>query len=429
MARTGKSLRRRMVQGLVAYAVLASVAVYAYGWIVNERAEQLVWTSLLEAEFDHIESRRALSPDERWADTETLSLFGDDVRSPLPEALHGRAPGLHDEVAFDGKQWAVLVREVDGRPWALALDIGDFERREVYVAASVMAAMLVMVVLLGLAIGWGVDRLMRPMRTFAQGIAGLRPDRSGERIELPPDASTELAVIADALNDYIARNEQYVQRERVFIDSMSHELRTPIAVIGGAAELAAAQPGVPNAARQQIARISRTGREIERLIALLLVLAKEPGRLAQASDRIDLAQLLPEIIDDHLPMAREKGLVLALESLTACEILAPAPVLQAAIGNLLRNAIENSDRGTIRMRLDADAIVTIEDPGHGMSPEEIGRIYKQLARGGRSGDGIGLDLLARLCEHLGWTLTFSSAPGAGTVSQLRLANHGGVAVS
>ncbi|MBJ6983352.1 HAMP domain-containing sensor histidine kinase [Luteimonas sp. MC1750] len=422
-ARGGKSLRRRMVQGLVAYAVLVSIAVYAYGWIINERAEQLVWTSLLEAEFNHIEGRQALSAGERWADTETMLLFGDEPGSPLPAALEGMAPGLHDEVVFDGKEWAVLIREIDGQPWALALDIGDFERHEAYVAASVLGAMLVMVVLLGLAIGWGVDRLMRPMRLFAQAIAGLRPDRSGERIELPPDASAELAVIADALNDYIARNELYVQRERVFIDSMSHELRTPIAVIGGAAELAGAQPGVPEGARQQIARISRTGREIERLIALLLVLAKDPGRLAQASDRIDLAQLLPEIIDDHLPMARDKGLVVALEALLPCEILAPLPVVQAAIGNLLRNAIENSDSGRIDIRVEAGAVV-IEDPGHGMTPEEISAIYARMARGGggRERGGIGLDLISRLCEHLGWTLAISSRPGQGTTTRLDLSS-------
>ncbi|HRN61083.1 MAG TPA: HAMP domain-containing sensor histidine kinase [Luteimonas sp.] len=421
MTKARKSLRRRMVQGLVAYAVLVSIAVYAYGWIINEHAEQLVWTSLLEAEFDHIEERRALSPGERWADTETMSLFGDESGSPLPPELRGLPPGLNDEVVFDGKQWAVLVREIDGRPWALALDIGDFERHEAYVAASVLGAMVVLVVLLGLIIGWGVDRLMRPMRAFAQGIADLRPDRTGEHIELPPDASAELAVIADALNDYIARNELYVQRERVFIDSMSHELRTPIAVIAGAAELAGAQPGVPDAAKQQIARISRTGREIERLIALLLVLAKDPGRLARASDRIDLGQLLPEIIDDHLPMAREKGLELALDARGRCELLAPLPVVQAAIGNLLRNAIENSDSGRIDIRIDQCAVV-IDDPGHGMTPEQISAIYARMARGGgdRERGGIGLDLIARLCEHLGWTLEISSRQGQGTTTRLDL---------
>ena len=109
------SLRRRMVQGLLAYAVLVSAAVYSYGFLVNEHAEQLVWTSLLEAEFDHIEGRRALSPDQRWSDTETLFLYGDDAASPLPDALRGLAPGLHDEVVFDGKEWVVLVREVEGQ--------------------------------------------------------------------------------------------------------------------------------------------------------------------------------------------------------------------------------------------------------------------------------------------------------------------------
>ena len=415
------SLRRRMVQGLLAYALLVSVAVYGYGFLVNERAEQLVWTALLEAEFDHIEDRRALSPDERWSDTETLFLYGDEAASPLPDALRGLAPGLHDEVVFGGKEWVVLVREVDGRPWALALDIGDFERREIFVAASVLAAMLVMVALLGLAIGWGVDRLMRPMREFAQHIAGLSPDRAGQRIALPADASTELAVIADALNDFIVRNEQYVERERAFIDSMSHELRTPVSVIAGAAELAAAQPGVPDAARQQIARIRRTGHEVERLIALLLVLAKDPGRLARSSDWIDLAELLPEIIDDHLPMAREKGLAVVLAAPERCDILAPLPVVQAAIGNLLRNAIENSDSGTIDIRVD-DGAVVIDDPGHGMTPEEISAIYARMARGGggRERGGIGLDLISRLCGHLGWTLDIASRPGQGTTTRLDL---------
>ena len=44
-----------------------------------------------------------------------------------------------------------------------------------------------------------------------------------------------------------------------------------------------------------------------------------------------------------------------------------------------------------------------------MSPEEISAIYARVARGGREGGGIGLDLISRLCEHLGWTLRFDKA--------------------
>lgn len=408
-----------MVQGLIGYAVLVSIAVYTYGFIVNEQAERVVWTTLLESEFARIVEHHAAAPDEHFADTETMQLFGDDADAPLPEELRGLPPGLHDELYFHDKEWVVLVQAVDGQPWALALDIGDLESRETYVAASVIGAMLVLIALLGLAIGWGVDRLTRPLRAFAQRIGTLRPDRAGERIALSDDASTELVVIADALNDYIARNERYVERERAFVDSVSHELRTPISVIGGAVELASAQPDVPPAVRQQLARIRRTGREIERLITLLLVLAKDPAKLARSSDRIALDQLLPDIVADHRPLAQEKGLVLVLADLPRCDIDAPLPVVQAAVGNLVRNAIENSDSGEITIRMEGAATVVIEDPGHGMTPEEISAIYARMARGGgREGGGIGLDLIARLCEHLGWRLDIASRPEGGTVARL-----------
>jgi signal transduction histidine kinase len=167
-------------------------------------------------------------------------------------------------------------------------------------------------------------------------------------------------------------------------------------------------------------RIARNVRQIEQLISLLLILAKDPERLAAASDAVALDELLPEIVEDHRHLTHGKDLALQLGPAAAVRVTAPVAIVQAAIGNLLRNAIENSDRGVIDIRLDADATVTITDPGHGMSPEEISRIYAQLARGeGRDGGGIGLDLIARLCEHLGWQLDIDSAPERGTVARLR----------
>ena len=133
-----------------------------------------------------------------------------------------------------------------------------------------------------------------------------------------------------------------------------------------------------------------------------------------------LDELLPGIVEDHRHLTQDKDLALRLSLPQPVRITAPVVIVQAAIGNLLRNAIENSDRGVIDIRLDADATVTISDPGHGMSPEEISRIYARLARDeGRDGGGIGLDLIARLCEHLGWRLDIDSAPERGTIARLR----------
>ncbi|MBM7093291.1 HAMP domain-containing histidine kinase, partial [Streptomyces sp. S12] len=247
------------------------------------------------------------------------------------------------------------MRDVDGRRLILALDIDDMEHREFDLALTIAASAITTLLLLCAVIGWGVHRLVRPLTNMAQRIGGLRPDRSGQRVDVPDSASSELVVIADAVNDYLQRNDRYVERERAFIDSASHELRTPISVIAGAAEIALDHSELPAGTRHQLNRIRRTSRDVEQLISLLLVLAKDPKRLSANSDRVALDHLLPEIVEDHRHLTRDKDLTLAIAPLPPCEILAPLPIVQAAIGNLLRNAIENSDRGEIAIRLLGDA--------------------------------------------------------------------------
>ncbi|ALN60244.1 sensor histidine kinase [Lysobacter enzymogenes] len=407
-ARPRSSLRQRILLGLFGYTALLSIAVVVQGFFVNEHAEHLVWTSLMNTEMDYFVERSRSDPDYRWSDTQALSLY-DSATRPPPRELAALAPGVHDEVVVAGVEYVTLVRDIDGRRLTLALDIDDMEHREFDLALTIAGSAVTTLLLLGVVIGWGVRRLVRPLTNMAQRIGGLRPDRSGQRVDVPESASSELVVIADAVNDYLQRNDRFVERERAFIDSASHELRTPISVIAGAAEIALEQNELPAGARHQINRIRRASRDVEQLISLLLVLAKDPKRLSASSDRVALDHLLPEIVEDHRHLTRDKDLTLAVAPLPPCEILAPLPIVQAAIGNLLRNAIENSDRGEIAIRLHPDATVTIDDPGHGMTPEEISAIYARVARGGREGGGIGLDLISRLCEHLGWTLRFDKA--------------------
>lgn len=426
MARTNSGLRQRILLALLGYVVVLSLAVIVNGLVVNEYVERMVWQTLLDSEFDHFLERRAEDPTFRWVDTEQMKLFDAGRPETVPADLRGLPPGLHDDIMVDGIERVVLIREVDGRKLMLALDLTELEARELDMGLTVIGSALTMVVLLGGLIAWGVNRLVRPLSHMADRIARLQPDKSGQRIEVPDSASAELVVIADALNDYLQRNDRFVERERVFIDSASHELRTPIAVIAGASEIAL-QHEMPIATRSQLTRIRRTARDVEHLISLLLVLARDPARLALSSDRVALDQLLPEIVEDHRYLTHDKDLAITLAPMPAIEIVAPLPIVQAAVGNLLRNAIEHSDRGEIAVRLEAPATVVIDDPGHGMTPEEISAIYARVARGGgdRGGSGIGLDLISRLCEHLGWQLEIASSHGNGTTTTLRFQRKGG----
>ncbi len=421
MANARSGLRQRMLAGLIGYAALLTIAVVLHGIVVNEHAEQLVWQALLDSELNHILERRREDPGFHWVNTDSMALYDGHAPGSIPSELRGLSPGVHDGIRIGGGERVVMVRQVDGRPLILTLDITELEHREQDMTLTVAGSALTLIALLALSIAWGVNSLVRPLSTMARDIGGLRPDQPGQHLEVDDSASSELIVIAEALNDYLRRNDRFVEREHVFIDSASHELRTPIAVIGGASSLALEEPDLPPKARHQLNRILRSAKAVEQLIAVLLVLAKDPHRLARGSDRIALDQLLPQIVDDHRHLTSGKDLVLTLHPMPACAITAPLPIVQTAIGNLLRNAIENSDRGEIHVRLGADALVTIDDPGHGMTPEEVGAIYAQLARGGgeRGGGGIGIDLISRVCEHLGWRLEFVSGQGKGTITALR----------
>jgi signal transduction histidine kinase len=418
MARTERSLSLRITLWVVLYMLLLTTVVIALGNSVNERAERMVWKSMLHSEIDHFDRRRAVDPGYRWRDIVGASLYGAGSDRPVPPELARLKPGLHDEVRVEGRERVALVRMLDGRRQVLTMDIGEFERNEYRLSAAMLAVVVLVLVLLGIGMGWALRRLVRPLADMAGDIGRLRPDHAGERIQPAAGASSEMVVIANALNDYLARNERFVERERQFIATSSHELRTPVAVISGAAELALDAESLPAAVRHQLGRIQRSARGVEQLIALLLVLARDPARLAAVSGTFRLDAMLPELVDDHRHLCAGKELELALAPPPPCTLHAPEGIVRAAIGNLLRNAIENSDRGTIAVALDASGVVAIEDPGHGMGADEIGALYARMARedgpDAPRGGGIGLELIARLCEHLGWGLRFEARTPRGT---------------
>lgn len=419
MANGKRSLSLRITLWVVGYMLLLSVVVIALGNSINEHAERMVWKSMLHSEIDHFDRRRAEDPTYRWHDIEGAALYGAGSDRPVPAELERYKPGLHDDVRVDGRDRVLLMRMVDGQRQALTMETSAFERNEFRLSAAMLAAVVLVLALLGIGLAWMLRRLVRPLAGMAADIGSLHPDRAGERIRPLANASSEMVVIANAFNDYLARNERFIERERQFIATSSHELRTPVAVIAGAAELALDGGDVPANARRQIERILRNARGMEQLIALLLVLARDPARLAAISETFRLDAMLPELVEDHRHLCAGKELELTLAPSPACALHAPEGIVRAAIGNLLRNAIENSDRGTIALALDERGVVSIEDPGHGMGAGEIAALYARMARDSdavetRIGGGIGFELIARLCEHLGWGLRIEPREPRGT---------------
>lgn len=424
MIRKRMSLERQITLGLIIYSVLLSVAVFAHGLLVNERAERLIWEAMLDVEMENFVARQVQDPGHRWINDGKLNFYSDDsTGNTVPTAVSGLGAGLHDNIFFDDNEWVVQIKERAGVHYVLALDIDGFEDLEWQLVKPVIASSVVMVLILAGLTYVGARLLSGPLRRVARSISELEPKRRGQQVEVDRRSSAELHVIADSLNDYLSRNDQFVEREQTFINTTSHELRTPIAVIKGAAEIALADENLSATSRLQLMRIDSTTRDVEQLVTLLLILAKAPERVHSTSERFNLDELLPAVVEDHRHLCVEKELELSLSDLPKCSVVGPEMVVRASIGNLVRNAIENSNRGVVRISLDTSAVVRIEDPGHGMTPEEISAIYARVARGLSSkGGGIGLALIGRLCKHLGWKLSFDRVEDRGTVAILDLSS-------
>jgi signal transduction histidine kinase len=409
-------LRTRLTIGIVAYTILLSLAVAAHGFFFNERAEYLLWESRLQSDLEEAAARqRAGIP---WNDSETTKLYGALSGTTVPAALAALSPGIHDEIAIGGKQFVIIVQGDGANKSALALDITAIERDELKLTWTMVASTMAVVTLLAFLTYLAAGRVLRPLTNIAHDVSLLPPGQDGQRIELQASAPREAVQIAEAINDHLRRFEQFVERERAFINTASHELRTPIAVIAGSAEVALDREP-QSIARSQLQHILTTARDMQELVALLLTLAKDPRGLVAKAEKLDLAQLIPTIVADHRHLAEPKELTLEVAPLPPTAIIAPRQVVLAAIGNLVRNAIENSNRGCIQVSIATPCAVVIQDPGHGMSALEISQIYTRLARTGDApASGIGLELITRLCEHLGWQLKIESQAGQGTTAIL-----------
>jgi signal transduction histidine kinase len=335
---------------------------------------------------------------------------------PIPAELATLAPGVHDEVVTATGQHVVFVADSPEGRSVIALEISGLERSELSLSATMAASTALVVVLLAALAYFGAGWLVRPLSSIATSLSSFAPDRKGQRLPDSLCAPHEAQIITDAFNEYLERLDQFLERERTFLNMASHELRTPIAVIASSAEVELDRHG----RNPSLLHILNTARDMERLVSMMVALAKDPAKLRGTDETVELADLIPSVVADHEFLAKHKELSVSLDLARSCKIAAPPLVARAAIGNLLRNAIENSDRGVILIATSTDAKVTITDPGHGMSQEEMSAVYTRLARSGEAvgATGIGLELISRLCEHLGWRLRFSSEPNSGTTATL-----------
>jgi signal transduction histidine kinase len=206
-----------------------------------------------------------------------------------------------------------------------------------------------------------------------------------------------------------------------------------------------------------LTKVQKNTDRLVRLISDLLDLSRiEAGRIELYRTKVEVAQVIQDVVDSLRPMAVEKGLNLSVvPSETVFVVFADRDKLQQVLINLTGNAVKFTPSGgaiTISMRSVAAAAselpipdntaalptgspapqrlcapaplqcveVSVADSGEGIPPEELGAIFDkfhQVRRENRykaQGTGLGLSIAKSLIELHGGRIRVESQPGRGS---------------
>jgi two-component system, OmpR family, phosphate regulon sensor histidine kinase PhoR len=218
---------------------------------------------------------------------------------------------------------------------------------------------------------------------------------------------------------------------RDFMSNVSHELRTPLAGIRAAAETL--QEGAlddPPAAQEFLGHIQRETDRLTQMVEELLELSRiESGAAPMKFTRVDLTALVDDTVRRFARQAERAQLTLTARSgESPLTIVGDGERLERALGNLVANAIKFTPAGgsvTVAAAAEGDdVILTVEDTGVGIEPEQQARVFERFYktdRGrGNDGTGLGLAIVKHIARAHEGSVSVESRPGRGSIFTMRL---------
>ncbi len=252
---------------------------------------------------------------------------------------------------------------------------------------------------------------------------------------LDESAARQNRLIADL---ELARDEAHAadRAKSAFLGSISHELRTPMNGVLGAAQLLAGS-NLDGRQRDYLGIIQDSGAVLSGLLNDILEMTRvlAEGVHIEAAE-VDLAKLLPRIVEPWSARATAKDLDLTLEmdpTVPALVLVDPARIAQI-LNSLLSNAVKFTRKGEIRLCVAAERLdgggarlrLAVHDTGAGIALGDLPRVFDSFGRldaGANErpgGAGLGLSFSRKVAEAMGGEMTVESEPGVGSVFTLAL---------
>jgi len=406
-----------VVGALIFVLVLRSVLLDEVNTAVERDLEQI------ETELDTGSGAAGLDAD----DDDLLFQITDSTGALVAgsEALDGRLLSIPDDsdaqivrVPGEDTDYLVLADDQDDTTVIAGRSLENTDEAVATVGVLLAGAVPLLTGIVALLTWIVVGRALAPVERMRREVDAVTANNLDRRIK-DPGRADEIGRLAHTMNSMLDRLDTSQRAQRQFVSDASHELRSPLASLRQYAEVAQAHPDRVNLDDLSEAVLDE-GDRLERLVAGMLLLARVTERSATATGTaVDLDDLmLAEARRLHDTMA------LGIDSTG----VGPARVHgdQNLLGQVVRNLVDNAAQhasGQVRLSLglvDGQALLVVEDDGHGVPAGERDRVFERFVRLDESrarasgGTGLGLAIVRESVQaHRGSVrITDSSLGGA-----------------
>ncbi len=316
---------------------------------------------------------------------------------------------LHEHTLVDGTQYIIEM----GTPLKFLEDVLS------NYAANVM---ILIPIILILSVTCGILVSRKPhliIKSIVATTDGINAQNLRQRLPLTPAAGDETRDLITAINAMMDRLEKAFGEIKCFTSDVSHELRNPLFALKGTIEVALTD----QIAGEEYHRVLHDCMEqvnglIKMVNDLFLISRFELKNVALELSDLNLSEVLDDLYDFFLPLAREKRIQCAMERSDIVRVKADKTKIYQLMSNLIENGIKfTPEGGAVTMRLSADdddaaATFTVSDNGPGIAEAELPHIFNRFyrvdkARTGSAprGSGLGLYICKKIAEAHGGSIT------------------------
>lgn len=216
------------------------------------------------------------------------------------------------------------------------------------------------------------------------------------------------------------------------LSDISHQLKTPLTSVIVMLDNMLDDDEMPVEIRRQFMwSMKRQTNNISFLVKSILTLSKlDANTVAFKKSDVSISEIISECVENTEVLAEINEVEIKAEVDSEFDINCDRKWLCEALTNIIKNCIEHtSPEGWVKIKAEKNkiyALISIEDNGCGIAPEDLPNIFKRFYKGKNSDDnsvGIGLALAKTIIEKDDGYITVDSEVGKGTRFEIKYINN------